>query len=181
MIPGRAFVELDKARHERKSFDCGRSELNQFLQQFAARHRDAGISLTMVLPAEASATEKADICAFYTLSHTEIRRATLPDAVAKRLPHYPVPVLLIAQLGVHRAIHGSGLGKVTLIRALRHCLAINAHLPSYAVVVDALDDGAQAFYEQYGFRRLDQHNSRSRLYLPMKTVLELFDDEGKSP
>ena len=82
MTPSFQFVELDKAVHDRKSFDCGVEELNLFLQQLAARHRAAGISMTMVLPAKEN---KADICAYYTLSHTETKRQTLPKSVAKEV------------------------------------------------------------------------------------------------
>jgi GNAT superfamily N-acetyltransferase len=128
----------------------------------------------MVLPTKAPTGEKAGICAYYTLSHTQIERETLPLALAKKLPRYPVPVMLIAQLAVYNDAQGQGLDKVTLIRALRHCLEINAHLPSFAVIVDALDEGEQGFYEQYGFHELDRHNNHIRLYLPMKTVAELF-------
>lgn len=171
MRPSDRFVELDKTNHDRKAFDCGTRSLNQFLQQFAVRHSEAGISKTMVLPV--GADERA-ICAYYTLSHTEIERHTLPKALAKKLPHYPIPVMLIAQLAVHKDVHGQGLGKVTLIKALEHCFKINAYLPSYAVVVDALDDGVQGFYEQYGFMPLDQHDERVRLFISMKTVAQLF-------
>ena len=175
MKPGPHFEELDKSRHERKTFDCGRKELNDFIRQSAARHRDAGISKTLVLPALANGDDKADICCFYTLSHTEIKRATLPGSLARKLPRYPIPVMLIAQLAVHSEAQSQGLGKITLIRALKHCLEINAHLPSHAVVVDALDDGVQVFYEQYGFKALDHYGQgRVRLFLPMSTVAELF-------
>ena len=175
MKPTSLFVELNKTTHDRKSFDCDSDELNQFLQQFAARHRDAGISKTMTLPsAEPSLSGKLEICAFYTLSHTEIERQTLPASLAKKLPSYPIPVMLIAQLAVHKACKGQGLGKATLIRALRHCLEINTHLPSFAVVVDALEEGVQTFYEQYGFQELGNHNGRARFYLSMKTVKQLF-------
>lgn len=173
MTPSSPFVELDKTIHDRKSFDCGTDELNAFLRQFAVRHRDAGISKTMVLP---SKEDEANICAYYTLSHTEIERRTLPQKLARKLPHYPIPVMLIAQLAVHTEAQGHGLGKVSLIKALQHAYDVNLHLPSYAVVVDALDDGAQEFYEQYGFQVLDAHNSRTRLFLPMKTVAQLFTD-----
>lgn len=128
----------------------------------------------MVLPEDAQQSGKANICAFYTLSHTEIKRETLSDALAKKLPRYPIPVILIAQLAVHRAVQGRGLGKFTLIHALEHCHQINAHLPSYAVIVDALNDEVQAFYEQYGFQFLYRHGERARLFLPMNTVAQLF-------
>ena len=167
------FVELDKLIHDRKSFDCGRDELNAFLSGSAARHREAGISRTMVLP-EDGGGEKLEICAYYTLSHTEIKREVLPDALAKKLPRYPIPVILIAQLAVHTNFQGKGLGKTTLICALEHAFLINQHLPSYAVVVDALDAQVQAFYEQYGFQVLHQHQGRVRLFLPMNTLSQLF-------
>lgn len=171
MIPSRQFVELDKATHDRKSFDCGTDELNVFLQQFAVRHREAGISKTMVLPEQ---DNQAVICAYYTLSHTEIERHTLPKAVARKLPRYPVPVMLIAQLAAHKDAQGQGLGKITLVRALNHCLDIHAHLPSFAVVVDALDNGVKGFYEQYGFMSLDHYDGRTRLFISMSTVAQLF-------
>ena len=41
-----------------------------------------------------------------------------------------------------------------------------------AVVVDAKDAAAEAFYEHFGFARLQQQPSR--LFLPMKTVAALF-------
>ena len=176
MISSCRFVELDKPVHDRTSFDCGTGELNRFLQQYAVRHMGAGLSKTMVLPSQEN---EARICAYYTLSHTEIKRQTLPQSLAKKLPHYPVPVMLIAQLAIDTKVQGQGLGKITLIRALQHCYEINRHLPSYAVVVDALDGGVQGFYEQYGFKVLDTHNHRIRLFLPMKTVARLFPDHLK--
>lgn len=174
MRPASTFVELDKTYHDRKGFDCGTEQLNSFLQQFAARHRAAGINKTMVLPSKGNGV---DICAYYTLSHTEIGRQTLPKTIAKKLPHYLIPVMLIAQLAVSELAQGQGLGKVTLINALKHCYAINQHLPSNAVVVDALVQGVQGvqgFYEQYGFQILDTEDDKIRLFLPMGTVGRLF-------
>ena len=129
--------------------------------------------MTMVLPAREN---KADICAYYTLSHTEIKRQTLPKSVAKKLPHYPIPVMLIAQLAVNMKVQGQWLGKITLVRALQHAGEINEHLPSYAVVVDALDNQVQGFYEQFGFAALDAHSHRKCLYMPMQTVVQLLSE-----
>lgn len=171
MVTESVFVELDTSVHDRKGFDCGQSELNVFFKQFAQRHRDAGISKTMVLQ---DSKDPAKICAYYTLSHTEIKRQSLPLQLAKKLPHYPIPVMLIAQLAVDKELHGQGLGKIALVNALEHVYRVNIHLPSYAVVVDALDNKVQSFYEQYGFQELDHDSQRARLFLPMKTVSQLF-------
>lgn len=172
MIPGGQFFELDKTVHNRNTFDSGAGELNLFLQRYAARHRSAGISMTMVLPA---ADDTTQICAYYTLSHTGIKRQSFPQPDAGKLPHYPVPVILIAQLAVHRKLQGRGFGKITLIRALRHAYEINEYLPSFAVVVDVLDEKVRGFYEQYGFGLLEIQNHRNRLFISMKTVARLFD------
>ncbi len=108
------FIELDKKHHDRASFDCGEDELNQFIQQYAAKHMEAGISRTLVLPTFNPLPEgRYPIRAFYTIAPSTLCRETLPAAMAKKLPHYPIPVFLIAQLAVHKEYQGRGLGKFT--------------------------------------------------------------------
>jgi hypothetical protein len=46
---------------------------------------------------------------------------------------------------------------------------------AYAVVVDCLTDNAQRFYAKYGFEILCEQNGRIRMFLPMKTVEQLFN------
>ena len=175
MIWENEFVELDKTIHERKSFDCGKQELNNFLQTRAAKHMEAGVSKTFLLPSKDNLPDgKTFICAFYTITGATIERSTLPGSLAKKLPHYPVPVLLIGQLAVHRSCAGQGLGKITLIEALKRLAQINKHMPAYAVIVDCLDEEAEGFYQKYGFVELCRNNGRARMYLPMRTVLEIF-------
>ncbi|QEY59385.1 GNAT family N-acetyltransferase [Pseudomonas sp. C27(2019)] len=171
----KTFEELSKSKHDRDSFDCGESELNTFIHTQAAKHMQAGISRTMVLPGTAALiNQKYPICAFYSVAPSSICRETLPAALAKKLPHYPVPVFLLAQLAVHKAFHGCGLGKVSLIKALEYLWDVNAHMRAYAIVVDCLTDSAQSFYQTFGFQVLCEQNGRVRMFLPMKTVAQLF-------
>ena len=171
----KAFVDLDKSIHDRESFDCDELELNNFIRTQASRLMDAGISKTMVLPASISLPNgKTPICAFYSISPTSMKREDLPDNLAKNLPRYPIPVFLLAQLAVHKEFKGLGLGKVALVNALEYFYKISAHMPAYAVAVDCLNKNSESFYRKYGFQILCKQNGRSRMFIPMKQVSELF-------
>ena len=55
--------------HDRKSFDCGQQELNNWLQKIALQHQKKGISKTFVAIRK---QEPTDICGYYALTLTEI-------------------------------------------------------------------------------------------------------------
>lgn len=169
------FVDLDKKIHDRESFDCGEPELNSFLRSQATRLMDAGISKTLVLPSSIKLPNgKTPICAFYSITPTSIKREDLPESIAKNLPRYPIPVFLLAQLAVHNEFKGMGLGKVALVNALQYFHNISAHMPAHAVVVDCLNEKAESFYLKYGFQELCNYKDRSRLFISMKQIFQLF-------
>ena len=176
MIWTNEFVELDKSLHDRASFECGEVELDEFIQKRAVKHMEVGISTTMVLPAsEALPNGKYPICSFYTITPGSIDSETLPASLKRKLPHYPVPVFLIAQLAVHSECKGQGLGKITLIKTLENLWDINDRMRAYAVIVDCLNANVEGFYSQYGFEILYRNEGRARMFLPMQTVCLLFE------
>jgi len=171
-----SFVELEGALHDRSSFDCGEPELNKFIKMRAAKHMAAGISRTMILPADTPQPNgKFPICSFYTIAPGSIKRQTLPTGLAKKLPHYPVPVFLLAQLAVAARFQSQGLGKITLIKALGHLWGVNSQMRAYAVIVDCLNDKAEHFYQKFGFEFLFRRNRRARMFIQMKTVALIFE------
>lgn len=71
-------------------------------------------------------------------------------------------------------IKGKGIGQFLLMDALRRSLEAAANIAAMAVLVDATDDAAEAFYRHFSF--LPLHERPRRLFLPMKTVARLFAD-----
>jgi hypothetical protein len=50
----------------------------------------------------------------------------------------------------------------------------SGNIASVAVVVEAIDENARAFYRRYGFIGIP--NRPNRLFMPMKTVEQIFAD-----
>lgn len=177
MLFSKNFVELNKDIYDRDSFDCGEKELNYFIKTKASKHMELGISRTLVLPTlEPLLNGKYEICSFYTIVPSSISRENLPSNLAKKLPFYPIPVFLLAELAVNSKYHGKSLGKITLIKALKFALEVNTFMKVYAVIVDCLNENAEDFYLKYGFEKLLKYEGRTRMFLPMKTIENLFYD-----
>ena len=156
-------------KHDRTVFSCGNDALDTYLKKRASQEAKKKIATTFVM---ANSQTKA-VAGFYTLSATSFLLADLPDETAKRLPKYPqVPATLLGRLAIDSRYQGSGYGEIMLIDALRRALQATTEVASYAVVVDATDERAKAFYEHYEFRAFPDR--KLRLFLPMKTIADLF-------
>ena len=63
----------------------------------------------------------------------------------------PIPVILLGQLAVDVNYQGSGLGSDLLIDAGKRALAAADVIGARAIVVQAFNEDAKTFYEQFGF------------------------------
>lgn len=92
----------------------------------------------------------AAIAGYYTLAASSLQLAEIAANDAKKLPRYPiVPAALVGRLAVDRRFAGAGLGSTLLADAMMR--AARADPAVYALVVDAKDDTALAFYRHLGF------------------------------
>jgi ribosomal protein S18 acetylase RimI-like enzyme len=107
------------------------------------------------------------IAGFYTLAAASVLLTELPEPVARKLPRYPtVPAIRMDRLAVDRADRNQGLGAALLADALAR--SIDSGVAAFALVVDAKDETATAFYRHHGFMPLA--DSPSTLFLPLATV-----------
>jgi ribosomal protein S18 acetylase RimI-like enzyme len=94
------------------------------------------------------------IAGFYTLSQYAVDLGDIPAELTKKLPKYPmVSATLLERLAVSSGFRGRGLGE-KLMDALYRSLELSKQVASAAVVVDAKDASAEAFYKRYGFIEL---------------------------
>ena len=172
MVFAQCVVLLDLQQQDVKQFDCGKLDMNVFLSRYADKNRKLGLSATWVLTAQTeSDAKKSLIAAYYTLASSTVSREQIPTD--KKLPAYPVPIVLLARLAVNRCFQKQGLGEKTLISALRQSVNLtNKGLPALGVVLDVLDKDALNFYQQFEvFQELT--DNPMRLFIPMSIIKTL--------
>ena len=153
--------------HDRAAFSCGEPALDGYLQRQASQDIRRRVAQLFV----ALGAAPGQIAGYYSLSAASFEKGELPPALAKRLPHYPVPAAVLGRLAVDRAQQGRGLGEMLLLDAIRRVVRASTTIAVYAIIVDAKNERAQAFYERYGFRPFV--SGPRRLFLPLETFEKL--------
>jgi GNAT superfamily N-acetyltransferase len=115
--------------------------------------------------------DQHDVVGFYSLSSFTLTIDDLPQDVARKLPRYDaIPAALIGRLARDQRVRGQGIGGLLLADAIRRILSASRSLAIFAIIVDAKDDRAVAFYEDFGFRRFPARPGR--LFLLTSTAVE---------
>ncbi len=160
-------VELLSAQHDRAAFACGEEALDRYLRTQATQDIRRRVASCFV--AIEVATGK--LAAYYTIASASIPTPQLPPEMIKRLPRYPaLPAVRIGRLAVDLQFRGRGLGAAMLADAASRTL--QAPPAVFALLVDAKNDDAVAFYRRYGFRPLA--SQPRTLFLPMATAEKIL-------
>ncbi len=162
-------VEPLGRQHNRTAFHCGAEALDRYLKQQARQDADKRVAAPFV----AVRPPDTVVLGYYTLSASVLALTELPEELARKLPRYPqLPITLLGRLAVDQSAKGQGLGEHLLLDALHRSLAHADQIAAMAVVVDAKDENAAAFYRHYGFIPLQ--TQPSRLFVPMLSIAQLL-------
>ena len=164
-------IELLAKVHDRDGFDCGSEPLNLFLKQTARQHAERGISRTFVLVDEAAAAPKP-IVGFFSLNICQIKSESLAPQEAKKLPR-DVAGVRLGRLAVAKAHQRQGIGKTLLVAAMGKFMEIFNSAGGIGFFVDAKDQDAKLYYEQFGF--VPMPSNELELFLPVKTIQEALN------
>lgn len=153
------------SKHDRQGFCCGAASLDDYIKKQARQDVKRRISRVFVAT---EVVQPNSIMGYYTLSTLSIELDQLPEVLARKLPRHPIPAALLGRLAVNKAAQNHGVGKMLLVDAIKRTLAVSDEIAIYAMVVDAIDERARCFYEQFGFSVLG--SGKPRLFLPLKSI-----------
>lgn len=142
-------------------FQCGSEPLNDYIRRYASQDVRRNIARVFIATPE---NDPRQLSGFFTLSAGSVSCSSLPASLARKLPHYPVPVALIGRLGVDKKFQGKGLGSILLADTCQKVSQASTVLAMAGIIIDAKNDDAISFYKHFGFIPLQ--GQAGRMLLP---------------
>ena len=130
--------------HDLTAFDCGVSDLDDWLRRRALRNEASGASRTYVVCAGGT------VVGYYALASGGVAQAASTGRVRRNMPE-PVPVMVVGRLAVDRRYQGRGVGRGLLRDAVLRTLQAAEIGGIRAILVHAISEEARTFYESCGF------------------------------
>jgi len=137
--------ELLTPAHDVSQFSCGKPALDHWLRARALSNQEKGFTVVMVVH------EQGRVAGYCGLAPSAVLPSSMPRSVRTGQPPSPTPCLLLSQLATDLAWAGRGIGIGLLKHALTRCVAGAALVGGRAVIVNAVDEEAAAFWRRRGF------------------------------
>ena len=153
-------------KHDRAAFSCGVATLDDWFRLRAGQDEKRNVARVFI-----AIDDQQRIVGFYSLSSFTLAIADLPPEHAKRLPRYDaIPAALIGRLARDNKVRGEGVGDLLLADAIRRTMDASRSLAVFAIVVEATNEQAAAFYRDFGFAPFP--NRPLRLFMPASEAME---------
>ena len=136
--------ELLVPDHELDAFDCGSAAQTDWLRTRALQAQRSDTCRVYIVCQPGTRT----VLGYYALAAGSIEPEAAPPRVATGAGRYPIPVVLLARLGVDTAAQGQGLGTSLVRDALLQVAAIADRIGVRALVIHAETADAADFYRR---------------------------------
>jgi GNAT superfamily N-acetyltransferase len=131
--------------HDCSDFDCGKSALNDWLKNHALANQEKGFTRVIVV------CERMRVVGFYGLAPTAVPPPLLSRALRTGRHPDPIPAILLGQFAVDKAYAGRGIGSALLRHALTRAVAGAEVIGGRALIVRAIDEQAERYWQSNGF------------------------------
>ncbi|ESW85529.1 acetyltransferase [Mesorhizobium sp. LSJC269B00] len=138
-------------QHDRASFDCGDTQMNDFLRRFARQSHEQNAAKTFCA-IDDRAPER--ILGFYTIAPSAVPHDAVPTAMTKGLARHEVSGFKLARLATDLSVAGHGLGGQLLAAAALRCLRLAGEGGGILLIIDAKSERAASWYAGYGAESL---------------------------
>ena len=152
-------IEPLSASHNRREFICGVEALDRYFRENVTQDIRRRVSNCFVALDVSGA-----VAGYHTFASTSLPITELSPEETKRLPRYPLmPAALIGRLAISEQCRKQGLGAALILDAMSR--TIRSDQAVFALIADAKDATAAAFYIHLGFRTFISRPMS--LYLPI--------------
>lgn len=135
-------VAYEPAHHDVSGFDCGSEAQTRWLRQIARTAQAAGTArVYVVTPAGAH-----QVVGYHALAAASVSHEDAPPSLLKSAGRSPIPIILLARLGVDLSAQGQGLGAALVKDAMLRSSQAAQIVGAKALVIHAESERARAFY-----------------------------------
>lgn len=132
----------EPARHDVTAFDCGSRAQTRWLRESARMAHAARTATVYVV----TPVGDGRVVGYHAVAAASCGQDDAPVRLRKGAGQEPIPVILLARLGVDRSAHGRGLGAALVKDALLRAREAAGVIGARALIIHAESPEARAFY-----------------------------------
>jgi GNAT superfamily N-acetyltransferase len=135
-------VLYEPQRHDVSSFDCGSEAQTRWLRQIARTAQATGTARVYVV----SPAAENRVVGYHALAAASVSHEDASPALLKSAGRSPIPIILLARLGVDVTAQGQGLGTALVKDAMLRASQAAEIVGARALLIHAESDRARGFY-----------------------------------
>ena len=129
-------------RHDVSGFDCGSEAQTRWLRQIARTAQATGTARVYVV----TPAGENRVVGYHALAAASVSHEDAAPALLKSAGRSPIPIILLARLGVDVTAQGQGLGTALVKDAMLRASQAAEIVGARALLIHAESDQARAFY-----------------------------------
>ncbi|MBI2778159.1 MAG: GNAT family N-acetyltransferase [Chloroflexi bacterium] len=136
-------LERLTADHDTSEFDCGSDAQTNWLRKHALQAQAAETAAVYVV----CAARSRRVVGYFALAAGSVELSEAPGRVTRGTGRYPIPVILLARLGVDASEQGRGLGRALMKEVLLRTSEAADTVGARALLIHAESEAARSFYQ----------------------------------
>ena len=161
--------------HDSSEFECGSESQTNWLRKHALQALAAETAAVYVV----CAAESRRVVGYFALAAGSVEPSEAPERVTRGTGRFPIPVVLLARLGVDVREQGHGLDRALMKEVLLRTSEAADMVGARALLIHAESEAARSFYEHLAEFEPSPTDAL-HLFLLMKDLRATIDERPDS-